>query len=140
MCGDTREVGGVALTTYSIAPQCCYPPETVIAKFGDAAALYYTHVISQDGSIAVWQGWNVTATNHADYSVGVYAFDANGAVVGQRDMTLPAAGYSCLLSEFDAPDTQTTLRMTVYEWATGARLPLAGNGADQLFTLTKNDD
>jgi hypothetical protein len=135
MCGDMREVGGVALTTYSIAPQCCYPPETVIAKFGDAATLFYTNVISQEGSIAVWQGWNVTAANHADYSVGVYAFDKAGNVVGQRDMTLPAAGYSCLLSEFDAPDTEVTLRMTVYEWATGARLPVSEASADQLLTI-----
>ena len=92
--------------------------------------------MSQGEKIAVWQGWNVTTDAHAAYTVGMYAFDANGNVVGQRDMTLPSKGYSCILSEFDASVPDSTLHLTVYDWATGTRLPVAQGDANQLVTLS----
>lgn len=137
-CGEAQNIGGVDLIAYSIAPLCCELPETTTAHFGDVATLHYTDVVTHEASIAVWQGWNVTTDAHDDYSVGIYAFDAKGEVVGQRDMTLPESGYHCVLSEFkttvpDVPDI--TLRLTVYEWETGTRLPLAEGNPDQLWAV-----
>jgi hypothetical protein len=134
-CGETQNIGGAALTAYSIAPQCCHPPQMVIGQFDSVATLQYTKIISHNDSIAVWQGWNVTTDSHESYTVGVYAIDASGVVVGQRDMTLPAAGYSCVLSEFTSAEPDITLHLTVYAWTTGARVPLVGGGPDQLLTL-----
>lgn len=134
-CGEPQTSGGVLLTLYSAAPQCCAKPQTMIGHFGEIASLGYTQVTEQNGSIAVWQGWDVMTHQHEAYSIGVFAFDESGAVVGQRDMPLPAAGYSCLLSEFSSSAVHPTLRLTVYDWSTGVRVPMAEGDANQLFTL-----
>lgn len=60
------------------------------------------------------------------FSYGLHLTDANGALVSQVDSGLPAAGQSCEAHELDVsqlPTGRYTLRLLVYAWESGERLP-----------------
>jgi 4-amino-4-deoxy-L-arabinose transferase-like glycosyltransferase len=137
ICGDPRVQGEISVTLYSVVPQCCAAPQTVLASFGDSVELRYHQATMSENKLSIWQGWQINeGTRDNTYSIGWYLFAPSGDVASQSDKSLPTPGYTCLLTEFEQPIKDGQLRMGIYEWATGARVAVSGdNTADNLLAL-----
>jgi hypothetical protein len=85
------------------------------------------------GKLLVWLGFQLSDVPADTYSMAVHMVDANGALVAQQDLALPNQPASCRLAEINTsglPAGEYRVRMTVYDWRTGERLPAGGPGVE----------
>jgi hypothetical protein len=57
------------------------------------------------------------------YSVAIHVEDNEGNLFAQTDFALPREHQSCLVNTVVVPSGSFVLRMGVYDWRTGERLP-----------------
>lgn len=139
ICGESQVQGEVMLTLYSIVPECCAAPDTMLATFGDTVELRYHQAAMSNDKLSIWQGWQINESTPDDtFSIGWYLFGPSGDVSAQSDKSLPTPGYTCLLTEIEQPIEDGQLRIGIYDWSTGVRMVMSADGdtnADNLLEL-----
>jgi hypothetical protein len=127
-CQRYIEHADMTLDLYALVPAFC-PGGAVIAQFGESIALTGLEPLRvTDGQLVVQMGWQVaTSVPPATYSVGVHVY-AGDELVAQADFGLPNAPSgpaSAQIDLSDLPDGDYAVRLVVYDWRNGTRLPTA---------------
>ncbi|MDZ4764471.1 MAG: glycosyltransferase family 39 protein [Chloroflexota bacterium] len=99
--------------------------------FGDRAELRAS-VMQNTGRVVAVLRWRHDLPPYT-YSVALHWEDAGGAIIAQADAGLPPDGRGCQVFALEAPAAaDSTLRVVVYDWQSGARLD--GVGEDGVNT------
>ncbi|MBL8153498.1 MAG: hypothetical protein JNM70_04880 [Anaerolineae bacterium] len=126
-CGAVFDLPNMMLSLYA------RPSAAPLAVFGEGIAVRLIEPPTRDGkSLRLTALWSVdAAVPPATYSVGWHIAAAGGSLLAQSDAGLPAAGSTCTPVTLDLPPGAATLRLIVYDWATGDRLRTL-SGEDQI--------
>jgi hypothetical protein len=128
-CSNYLDLPDLTLDLYSRAEDCCLPPAnpTSVISFGGDIQLTQLDATQTDEQFQVLSAWEVPAdVPRNTYSVALHLEDGDGQLAAQADYGLPPDAYACRVSRIslaDVPAGDYTLMMTVYNWATGERLP-----------------
>ena len=146
LCGVAVTRPEYVVEEYARSPVCCTPDTAArqpLAVYGAALALMGIDLRPDAASETL--EWFVAFTETETlppetYSVAVHVLDAAGALVAQADSGLPADAFACerhTLSLAGLPAGDYEVRLAVYNWQTGERLPAAlvesGEGGDTLI-------
>lgn len=132
-CGNRLDLPNLRLDLYARAPDCCAPPtnldEVTRIRFGDGVRLTYLSPLPSEigDMLTLTTAWSVAPeVARNTYSVALHVTNANGELAAQADYGLPTDVYACRVSNIsltDLPPGEYTLLTTVYNWASGERLP-----------------
>jgi hypothetical protein len=128
-CGSYLDLPDLSLDLYSRTPDCCLPPAnpTSVISFGGDIQLTQFDAEQTDEQLRVLTAWQIPPNVPRNtYSVALHLEDEDGQLAAQADYGLPPDTYACRVSRIslaDVPAGEYTLLMTVYNWATGERLP-----------------
>jgi hypothetical protein len=117
-CGTIFDLPNMALSLYA------RPSAEPLAVFGEGIAVRLIEPPTRDGtSLRLTALWSVdAAVPPATYSVGWHIAAADGTLLAQSDAGLPGTGSTCTPVTLDLPPGAASLRLIVYNWATGSRL------------------
>ncbi len=128
-CGSYLDLSNLTLDLYSRGHDCCLPPAnpTSIMSFGGNIQLTHFNAMQTDEQLQVLAAWQAAPdVPRNTYSVALHLEDEDGQLAAQADYGLPPDAYACRVARIslaDLPDGDYTLMITVYNWATGGRLP-----------------
>ena len=147
LCRRVVDDPSLAVDLYTAAPVCCdnYDgDETPLATFGDGIRLTGLSALAVEGDmLPVVASWAIddSVPLHT-YSAGLYLFDADGNLASQVDYGLELPAVTCERAELPVGDLtpgRYDVRVAIYGWETGERLPgvvSRTSQADNLLTIT----
>lgn len=130
MCGVVVTRPDFLVSEYAPSPVCCTPESgerPALALYGDSVQLMGVD-LRVDGRMLRWH----MAFQHGDslpaglYSVAVHIINDAGELVAQSDSGLPGETFQCEQRELSLdglPPGEYEVRLGVYNWQTGERLP-----------------
>jgi hypothetical protein len=128
-CSAETPRENLSLALYAREPMCCgQGADRPLLRFGSGIELAGIVGLPAEvhDSLPLVMAWSLGDVPIHLYSVSLQAFAAEGEKVAQADYGLDAAGYACTSAQISlngvAPGTYE-LRVAVYAWETGARLP-----------------
>ena len=149
ICEGRYDFDELYLEQYAKAPVCCTPPAAPLAEsiatFGDHIGMVAVQPVSLNAdSLTTIITWTAAAAPANTYSVALHVEDQAGEVIAQVDYPLPVLPFYCEESHIplpvDLPPGAYSLRLIVYNWQTGERLPaldrLTGHSGDSLLLET----
>lgn len=142
-CGTVFDLPRMRLDLYRRFPPSAFDAEnSAILRFGGGIALTYADVQppTPGAPLAVTLVWALGAdVPPYTYSVALHLENAASELVAQSDYGLPPEPAACRQTDLPVdglPPGEYTLLATVYDWASGARLPAeavaSGETADRL--------
>jgi hypothetical protein len=145
-CGTSIELNGLRADLYARAVECCHPPtnpaSSTLYSFGESLALTFAQpTISGDGLhvLMAWLGGNTLPPYQYSVALHITPAGENAAPLAQTDYGLPLDNFACRaadLSLADLPDGNYDLKVIVYDWNTGARLPTESGDSGVIETFT----
>ncbi len=146
LCAVPADEPDMFMTLWARAEACCFTGDSFQPRFrfGDGITLGDAPAFPDqaDDTLMVGLLWQITGDVPPHlYSVGVQVFDAAGEKVLQSDYGLEAQAYTCGATPLDVsnlPPGDYEVRVTVYNWQTGERLPgtvLASGEGGELLTV-----
>jgi len=126
-CGRLVDLPSMQLDLYSRPPDRERHPAPF--HFGDDIDLWLLQplYVSPERTLDILLGWSLNAFVSRDtYSVALHLIGSDGNLVTQADYGLPNDPYSCRNTRLDLralPPGTYSLRVIVYNWQTGERLP-----------------
>lgn len=130
-CRDIHSGDTVNIALYTRESLCCTrygAAEPTLLQFGDITLTGVDLLPVRDGGVLpVVMTWAQSASVPPYvYSVALHLWDADGQVVAQADYGLEIPATTCQAAQLDVrdlPPGDYTLRVAVYDWQTGVRLP-----------------
>jgi 4-amino-4-deoxy-L-arabinose transferase-like glycosyltransferase len=122
-CGIVFDLPRLRLDLYKRLPESAFDPSQALMRFGDGIALTYARVSDRRVTLAWARAADVPPNT---YSVSLQVMDAAGNLVTQTDYGLPEDALACRQTDFPPdklPAGDYRLRVVVYNWQTGERLP-----------------
>ncbi|NWG16081.1 MAG: glycosyltransferase family 39 protein [Chloroflexi bacterium] len=129
-CGVVFDLPRMRLDLYRRFPPSAFDAEhSAILRFGSSIALTYADVPppTPGAPLVTTLVWALGAdVPPYTYSVALHLENAAGELVAQSDYGLPLEAVACRQTDLPVdglPSGEYTLLATVYDWASGARLP-----------------
>jgi len=134
LCTRVVDRPGLSLDLYARAPACCCTAEAEaappLARFGEGIALTHLDPLPPvvGGDHALLIGWRLGENVPPyTYSLAVHLYDSLGDLAAQVDTGLPLDRCACqqvVLPTGDLLPGEYRAMLMVYDWQTGARLPV----------------
>ncbi|NWF68511.1 MAG: hypothetical protein HXY40_05445 [Chloroflexi bacterium] len=145
-CGTALEVDGLRADLYARAPQCCHAPADAAAStlyaYGEGLALTFARG-ERSGSeyelLLAWLGGNSLPAYQYSVALHVTRVGETGAPLAQADYGVPLERFACHAAAISLAGLAAgsyDVRVIVYDWQTGARLPTAAGDSGVVDTIT----